>query len=494
MRLDLNNLVNSDIIFPAIAHVTIKGKWQHYVVIHKISKNKIIIADPAVGIVKYNIHEFKKIWNGILILLEPTNKICENKRYKKSVFSFYNILVPYRKTIIKLFIPSVTITVVGVFLSLYFSYLVENMNSFNNICILMKIFAFFILLLLFKCGIEIYRNRIMLKLNQELDSALILESYNHLLQLPISFYESRRVGDITSRFTDASKIREALSSVVLTLMVDIVLAIVGGIVLLCKDKILFGIVLVTALIYAVSASKFNRFLKNANKKQFESNGKFISFLTESVIGYGTIKVNQFENHAKNRLKLLHKSLMNNVFKVGIINSFQQFSSEFLLKLGETAVVSLGILRVTSGALALGDLIAFNSLLIYFFEPIRSLVSLQPMIQSSIVAYERLSDILDSSCENMHTAVKQINFKSNIKFLNVFFSYDEEKSILNGLTFDISLGQRVAFVGESGCGKTTIAKLLLRLYSRNAGGILIDNKNIENIPIEILRNRIREILI
>lgn len=272
-------------------------------------------------------------------------------------------------------------------------------------------------------------------------------------------------------------------------MIDVTLAIGGGVVLFLQDKILFIVVLITALIYAFSVSKFNKALRNANKDQLEHSGEFVSFLTESLIGYETVKVNQFEKKAEIKLKKKHDNLLNSVFKVGIINLSQHFSTELILKIGEAAIVSFGILRVISGTLSLGNLIAFNSLIIYFFEPVKNLICLQPMLQASIVAFDRLNDILDVPCESTQNNVELMDLRKDITINNLFFSYNEGNSALNGLSLKIKAGERVAFVGESGCGKTTIAKLLLKLYNKDAGEILIGDNSIEDISMNSLRNRI-----
>lgn len=489
VKISADDLINADLSVPAIAHVIVDGTWQHYVVIHEINKDRIIVTDPSVGIVKYDPNDFIKIWDGVIILLEPTDRISDNKKYRNSLLCFLDILKPQKKNISKMFLPSLAITIAGILSSLYFSFLVDTIKTESDILALIKVFVLVVLLFAVKGGLEVYRNYIMLKLNQELDRSLILKIYYHMLQLPMEFYETRKTGDITSRFTDASKIREALSSTVLTLMIDVILAIGGGIVLFRQDKILFLIVLITASIYAASVSKFNMALRNANKKQLEHNGEFVSFLTESIIGYETVKVSQFEKHAESKLKKLHDDLLNSVFKVGIVNSSQQFTTEFILKIGEAAIVSFRILRVISGTLTLGNLIAFNSLIIYFFEPVKNLICLQPMLQSSIVAFDRLNDILDAPCESMQMIVELPDLRKDIIFNNLFFSYGEGKSALNSLSLKIKVGERVALVGESGCGKTTLAKLLLKLYNKESGEILIGDNDIEDISTKFLRNRI-----
>ncbi len=489
VRLSKDELINSEFKLPAIAHVVINDNWQHYVVIHEINDDSIIVADPAEGIKRYSIDDFIKIWKGILILLNPTDDIKNNKKHRSSLRSFFEILRPQKKILAKLFFPSLFITAVGILTSLYFSFVVDNVVADKNIVLLAEVFVLVIVLFLIKGGLEVYRNFLMLRLNQELDRSLIMESFYHMVHLPIEFYESRKTGDITSRFTDASKIRESLSSAVLTLMIDMVMAIGGGIVLFFQERSLFLIVLIMIIVYAIVVWKFNKQIRNANREQMENNGKFVSFLTESIMGFETVKVNQYESHVGRLLKELHDNLLKSVFNVGKANTVQQFVTELILKIGETCIITLGIAKVISGTLTIGKLIAFNALLAYFFEPVRNLICLQPMMQASIAAFERLSDILDLPYEsNEKEKLKLLELKESININDLTFSYGERPPVFKNLSLNIKAGEKVAFVGESGCGKTTIAKLLLKLYSAEAGQILIGEKDINDISINSIRSR------
>jgi len=241
----------SEFPLPAIAHVVVDGSLLHYVVIHKISKKQILIADPAKGLVKYTPDEFFKIWSGVLIMLVPTTKFQKGNE-NKGVFSrFFGLILPQKRLLINIFLSSLIITVFGILASFYFTFIMDDIvpNSLRKT--LMTLSIGIVALYIFKAILEAFRNHLMLYLSQKLDIPLILGYYQHVLGLPMNFFGTRKVGEIVSRFMDASKIRDAISSATLSIMIDTLMALVGGIVLFSQNRLLFGIAFVMILLYHI---------------------------------------------------------------------------------------------------------------------------------------------------------------------------------------------------------------------------------------------------
>ena len=482
----------SEFPLPAIAHVVVDGSLLHYVVIHKISKNQILVADPGKGLVKYTPDEFFKIWSGVLIMLVPTTKF-EKGNENKGVFSrFFSLILPHKRLLINIFLSSLMITVFGILASFYFTFIMDDIvpNSLRKTLITLSIGI--VALYIFKAILEAFRNHLMLYLSQKLDIPLILGYYQHVLGLPMNFFGTRKVGEIVSRFMDASKIRDAISSATLSIMIDTLMALAGGIVLFSQNRLLFGIAFVIVILYAIIVFAFNKPVKKINEKQMEDNSQVTSYLVESMNGIETIKAFNAEEKAKIKTDKLFVNLLKSIFKGGILTNVQYTLTSVISTIGTTVILWVGVVNILNGDMTLGGLITFNALLAYFLGPVKNLINLQPTMQTAIVAAERLSEILDLELEKKDDESKKIKPDSlnyPIRIENLDFRYGTRKLVLENINMNINAGEKIALVGESGSGKTTLSKLLMNFYSWEKGEIFIGDYNLKDIGIESLRSKI-----
>ena len=477
---------------PAIAHVVVDGSLLHYVVIHKITKKQIIIADPGKGIVKYTPEEFFKIWTGVLILLVPTSKFQKGNENKGVLSRFFGLMFPQKRLLLNIFISSLIITVFGILTSFYFRFIMDDIvpNSLRKTLITLSIGV--IVLYIFKAVLEAFRNHLMLYLSQKLDIPLILGYYQHVLGLPMNFFGTRKVGEIVSRFMDASKIRDAISSATLSIMIDTLMALVGGIALFSQNHLLFGISVIVVALYGVIVFAFNKPVKKINEKQMEDNSQVTSYLVETLNGIETVKAFHAEDKAQAKTDKLFVKLLKSVFKGGMITNAQQTLTGAISTIGGTVILWVGVVSVLNGNMTLGSLLTFNALLAYFLDPVKNLINLQPTMQTAIVAAERLSEILDlelekAADENRKLSPQTLNYP--IKIENLDFRYGTRKLVLENINMTIGAGEKIALVGESGSGKTTLSKLLMSFYPWEKGEIFIGDYNLKDINLESLRNRI-----
>ena len=477
---------------PAIAHVVVDGSLLHYVVIHKITKKQIIIADPGKGIVKYTPEEFFKIWTGVLILLVPTSKFQKGNENKGVLSRFFSLMFPQKRLLINIFLSSLIITVFGILTSFYFRFIMDDIvpNSTRKTLITLSIGV--IVLYIFKAILEAFRNHLMLYLSQKLDIPLILGYYQHVLGLPMNFFGTRKVGEIVSRFMDASKIRDAISSATLSIMIDTLMALVGGIVLFTQNHLLFGIAVVVVALYGVIVFAFNKPVKKINEKQMEDNSQVTSYLVETLNGIETVKAFHAEDKAQAKTDKLFVKLLKSVFKGGMITNAQQTLTGAISTIGGTVILWVGVVSVLNGNMTLGSLLTFNALLAYFLDPVKNLINLQPTMQTAIVAAERLSEILDLELEKVADENRKLSPQSlnyPIRRENLDFRYGTRKLVLENISMTIGEGEKIALVGESGSGKTTLSKLLMNFYPWEKGEIFIGDYNLKDINLESLRNRI-----
>jgi len=493
----------SNFPLPCIAHVIVNGNLLHYVVIHRITKKQVIIADPAEGIVKVTPEEFfgevhdegkspKYQWSGVLILIVKSEKF-EKKDETKGLFQrFIHLLIPQKNLIIHIFIASLIYTILGILAAFYFKVLVDDILPNSLTKTLTTLSVGIILLNIFKVLLNGFRTHLLLYLSQKLDITLLLGYYRHVLELPMSFFGTRNIGEIISRFNDASKVRDAISGATLTIMIDTLMAVAGAIILYLQNAHMFGITVIIVVLYLIIVLAFNRWYEKLNRKQMEDNAQLTSYLVESLNGIQTVKSFNAERKVNYETEIKFVKLLKSIFNLSWVNNLQSSLKIFVELVGGIVILWVGSVCVIKGQITIGQLITFNSLLVYFLDPVKNLINLQPQMQTAVVAADRLGEILDLEVEKGENEIKKLQPKSlsgDIIFQNVNFRYGTRQLVLENINLTIKKGQKVAFVGESGSGKTTLSKLLLHLYKAESGTILINDNNIEDIQVEKLREKI-----
>lgn len=481
-----------EIPLPAIAHVVIDNTMLHYVVIHKISEKEIIVADPAKGIVKYKPIEFFNIWTGVLIILTPTSDFKKGNEVKGVFTRFFDLLKPQKGLLINIFFASILITIFGIIGSFYFKFLLDDIVP-NNLKQSLTIFSIgFIVLAIFKVIMEAFRTHLLIHLGQKLDIPLMLGYYEHVINLPMNFFGTREVGEIISRFNDASNIRQAISGVALTMMIDVFMVLIGGGILYSQSPSLFGLTIIPLVIYGIIVYSFKSSIEKVNRETMEKNSKLTSYLIESLNGIETIKAFNSEREVNLETEKRFIKFIKAIFKNERINNLQVTFKRLVESIFAIIVLWIGSTQVLNGSISFGELLTFNALLAYFLDPIENIINLQPTVQTALVAAERLSEILDLELEKSEQEDKKIkpqSLKGNIEFKNVDFRYGTRNLILKNINMTIKKGERIALVGESGSGKTTLAKLLLNFYQCEKGEILVNNYNLLDINVESLRDKI-----
>ena len=327
-------------------------------------------------------------------------------------------------------------------------------------------------------------------LSQKLDIPLLLGYYRHVIDMPMSFFVNRNVGEIISRFMDASAIRDAIASIALTIMIDLIMVIVGGVALFLQEKNMFFVTVVVAAIYGLIVFVFKKTIRKYNRLQMEKNAQLTSYLVETLNGAETFKAFNAENNVYNKTDKILVQNLKLLFKSNMISNTQLTLTNMISAIGGVVILWVGTANVIKGNISLGQLITYNTLLGYFLDPIKNIINLQPKMEGAIVAAERLCEILDLPIENKEDNKIEIkNIKEKIVFNNVSFRYGTRKCVLENINFEILPGKRIAFVGRSGSGKTTIAKLIMKFYECEKGNIYIGENNILDINIADLRERI-----
>jgi ATP-binding cassette subfamily B protein len=307
----------------------------------------------------------------------------------------------------------------------------------------------------------------------------------------MSFFDSRKVGEILSRLNDASKIEDALSGATLSVLIDTLMIIGAGIVLYIQSWQLFLISLFYIPFSIVVVWCFKKPFQKGNRKVMAESADTESYLVESLSGIATIKAMNGEGDAVWETEKRFIKEIKTGFKLGWVQNLQISLQDVITLLGGIAILWLGGVQVLDGNITMGQLITFSALLGYFHGPIQRLINLQPALQEAFVAAERLGEILDLEIEAKEEVELLIpdRFEGRITLKNIYFRYGTRAKVLEEISLQIAAGEKIAVVGESGSGKTTLIKLLVKYYQPEEGEILIDGKNLKDLQTENLRSKV-----
>ena len=466
---------------PCIAHLLIKKKYGHFVIICKVNSNNITIMDPDGGFKKLTHDEFNQISTNVYLLFKPKCELLKQSK-GKSFFEFlYPIIKKFKLTLIILFIFSLIYAACNILISYEFQFFLDLINSNANTIKLVFYFLLFVLFL--KELTNLFRNNLINFLNHKLDKSLLTEVYNHIIRLPYLYFKNRAKGDIVTRIQDILTIREVISKLLVTVIIDLVFVIIG-LIFLFKINLKLTIISLIIIIYNFKMTKKMKVLK-------DEEANINNYLIETISSINTIKGMQLENYLNDKLKINYDSYQNISFDLTKKYHTEIFIKELIYGIGLLTIIYLGFNEVIIGTFSLGSLLVFNSLISYFFTPIQNICNLQVLIKEAYISFLRIKELLNIEREKIELDTKCINkhLKGTIEINNLKYSYNGINDILICEKLKIRGGQKVLLYGTSGGGKSTLMRLLCRYLDNSGNSILIDNKSIDNYNLLEFRNRI-----
>ena len=484
----------SKFTLPCIANVITKEGLSHFVVIYKIGKNKVIVGDPGKdNTERQSIDEFLKRFTGALLILKPTTEFRAGKIEGESTYRrFIKLLVPQKKLFIFAILASLMMTVLGIVSSLFNKIIMDEVLPYGLDKLLLSSLIIFTVVAFTQTFIEFLRSWIMLYLSQRIDIPLMLGYFKHIYSLPMRFFATRKTGDIITRFSDAFTIKDIFTSIALTLIMDVSMAVITGIILFRMNGRLFAIIALLTLLSIVLVFIFRQPYKKINQEQMQQASVLNSQIIEGLEAVETIKGNATEDRELAGIEREYIRSLRIAFKEGWLSNIQGAVSDVIGTVGNLFLMYFGIKQVLKGELSIGSLMAFMTLSGYFMEPVGNLVGLQLDIQEAQISMKRITEILDydrEESEERDDVNRGCDLKADIQIDNVSFRYGNRNLALYDVSFTIEKGKKTALVGASGSGKSTIVKLLLKYYEPEHGRIRIGGKDITEVSAKYLRENI-----
>lgn len=484
----------SNFTLPAIANVMTKEGISHFVVIFKKTDKHIVIGDPAKDLIRLTIEEFYKQFTGILLILKPNEKFVAGNNKGEKVFARYiRLLMPQKKLFIYGIVASLLLTIFGIISSLINSIIYDEILPYSQENTLKLVLIVFAGIGITQVIVSFIRQWMMIHLSVKIDIPLMLGYFEHIYKLPMKFFSTRKTGDITTRFSDAFTIKDIFTNIALTLIIDIAMALITGIILFKMNISLFVVILFMTILSVLLVLIFKEPYKKINEAQMQQASVLNSEIIEGLRAVETIKGNANEDTELESIEKEYIKSLRIGVKEGHLSNAQNLISSLVSTLGNLFLTYFGIMQVIRGNITLGSMMAFMTLAGYFMDPIGRLVNLQLSIQEANISMRRISEILDYEREQdievkgLYTDIEKID--GDIEIKNVTFRYGNRKPALKNISFKIMRGEKVAVVGSSGSGKSTLAKLLLKYYKPENGEILIDGVDIEEYSNTSLRRAI-----
>lgn len=483
----------SDVPYPFIVHVNKEGKLQHYYVVYQTKKDYLIIGDPdpSVKITKMSKERFFSEWTGVSIFLAPKPSYQPHKDKKNGLLSFLPLIFKQKSLIAYIVLSSLLVTIINIGGSYYLQgildeYIPNQMKSTLGIISVGLVITYIL-----QQVMSFSRDYLLTVLSQRLSIDVILSYIRHIFELPMSFFATRRTGEIISRFTDANSFIDALASTILSLFLDVSILILVGGVLLAQNPNLFLLSLISIPIYMFIIFSFMKPFEKMNHDVMQSNSMVSSAIIEDINGIETIKSltseeNRYQNIDSEFVDYLEKSFK--LSKYSILQTSLKQGTKLVLNI---LILWFGAQLVMSSKISIGQLITFNTLFSYFTTPMENIINLQTKLQSAKVANNRLNEVylVESEFQVQENPVHSHFLMGDIEFDDLSYKYGFGRDTLTDINLTIKQGDKVSLVGVSGSGKTTLAKMIVNFFEPYKGHISINHQDIKNIDKKVLRRHI-----
>lgn len=484
--------VDSNVPYPFIVHVVKENKLPHYYVVVKSTKTSLVIADPDsnVGLKKVLKTEFVNEWTGVALLMKPAINYQPTRERFSTLWSLFFNIFKHKGIVCCTIIATALMTTVGITSSYFLQGLIDTYIPKGN-SRLLSVLALGLIIAYFFNSLFSYGQSFLLNmLGKKLSIEINLKYIQHVFELPIEFFLTRRTGEITSRFSDAEKIIEALASMVISIFVDFSVVLIMGGVLLFQNSNLFMIVLFNLPIYIFVIGIFIKKFERLDNQQMESNAKFSSSVIEDIQGIETIKSLNGEQDRYNQISYQFIDYLEKSFKYNNYETLQRSLKIFIQLTLNMIILWIGSIEIINHKMSIGQLMTFDALLSYFLNPLQNIVNLQPTLELAQVAQRRLSEIHAVQSEFKNKGLITGDRKSLegcIEYRNVSYHYGYGATILKNINLKINPNEKLVIVGMSGSGKSTLVKLLVDFFSPNEGKILFNNLVSTKIDKHLLRS-------
>ncbi|MFB2646728.1 peptidase domain-containing ABC transporter [Raphidiopsis sp. BLCC-F218] len=481
----------TEIPLPAIIH----WRGHHWVILYGTRGKKYVIADPAVGVRYIERQELLAAWNGVTLLLEPDPEQFSTQSQEQphsGLLRFFLRILPYRGLLAQVIIINIILGVLALGTPVLIQLLTDDVLVRGDLQLLSVVVCAVVVMTIFSSSLQLIQSTMIAHFGQRLQLGLVLDFGRKLLQLPLSYYESRRSGEITSRLSDINEINQLVSQLVILLPSQFFVAIISlGLMVFYSWQLTIAVI-IFATVMTLVALPFLPILQQKTRSLLVLGAENQGVLVETFKGAQVVKTTnaapQFWDEFQSRFGRF-ANLNFSTIQLDIINGT---IAKLLSSLGGVILLGLGSMLVINHQLSIGQMLAFNTLQINVLALIVFVVGLVDEYFRSQTAISRLLEVIDATPEVVgggQKPIAQIAGDADIFFSHLTFHHLGRVDLLDDFSLKLPGGNVIAIIGKSGCGKSTLAKLLAGLYQPSSGNIRIGLFNIHDLALDCLRQQV-----
>ncbi|MGK0223471.1 MAG: subfamily B ATP-binding cassette protein HlyB/CyaB [Limisphaerales bacterium] len=476
---------------PFIAH------WEgyHYITVYGVSKRHVWVADPARGFSKMSVADFEKGWTGNCLLFTPTADLAATATVQSPWVRFAGYVRPYTNVIGYILLATFVIEILGVMPPIIVQNVLDRVVVHANFELLNILMFGLVIAHFFARLTSLMRGFLTIYMTRNIDLSMLSHFFQHTLALPLSFFNTRRTGDIFARFQENLTVRSFLTESTITTVLNVLMTFIYFTVMFLYNVKLTMLMIALVIPMLVLTLAITPRIKYYARLGFETSTDAEAVLMETISGAETVKAMGIERSMRMRWESRYVKSLDVQYRSARFDLYVGFVGQLLNVSATVAVLWVGANMVLTNELTIGQLIAFNMLMGSALSPLMGIISLWDELHETGVAMERLGDVLDVEPEqrpqDAESRIILPEVRGHLRFEDVFFRYggNETSYILESVNLDIEPGQLIAIVGQSGSGKTTLAKLIAGFYPPTEGKISLDGYDMAQIDKETYRSQL-----
>lgn len=476
---------------PAILHVVVDERLQHYIIYFGFESEQIVLGDPAKGIVRYTKEELNSMWHSkALLKLTPNHDFKKRKETKRNRKKWILELIreDFPLLSVSLFL-GIIISILGISTAIFSQKLIDDIlpNADSQKLILSLVLVLF--LLLARSGLNYLRGFFMIRQGMDFNNRIIQSFYGNLLQLPKSFFDTRKTGELIARMNDTRRIQNTLSMLAGSVLIDFLILVVSTCFIFVYSSIIGVATLSVLLVYSIILYRFNKPIASLQKEVMNGYAMAESNFVDTMQGIADIKLSNKVSFFEKMNKTVYGLFQQKSFELGKLGIRFSTVTEITGVIFVISVFGFSSWLVLDKSLLLGEMMALLSMSGSIIPSATRLTIANIQVQEARIAFDRMFEFTASEKENLIEPESKRKPFNELEIKSVSFRFPGRKQILKDISLCIKRGEIIALLGESGGGKSTLLQLIQKFYASETGGIFINKIDISEWGAIELRSQI-----